>query len=69
MGSCCFTQIMEQIEGGTLIVNSGTGEKKKESEVGDEERDLNTVEGLAEGWKLAEASPSLTASYHRASKN
>ncbi|GAA5973257.1 hypothetical protein JCM11641_003038 [Rhodosporidiobolus odoratus] len=52
-----LAKIMEQIEGGTLIVNKGTEEKPRESSEGDDEvRDLNIVDGLTEGWKLAEAS-------------
>ena len=49
-------QIMEQIEGGTLVVNKGDEEKPKEDAAvspDGEERKLNYVEGLAEGWKLA----------------
>lgn len=47
---------MDQIEGGTLVVNSGASEKRRNSgDVDEDERDLHTVEGLAEGWKLAEA--------------
>lgn len=45
---------MDQIEGGTLIVNKGNEATIKEGSVQDDERDLNLVEGLAEGWKLAE---------------
>ncbi|GAA5885053.1 hypothetical protein JCM6882_007210 [Rhodosporidiobolus microsporus] len=52
-----LAKIMEQIEGGTLIVNKGTEEKPREQAEGDEDfRDLNVVDGLTEGWKLAEAS-------------
>ncbi|GAA5828990.1 hypothetical protein JCM11251_004090 [Rhodosporidiobolus azoricus] len=52
-----LARIMEQIEGGTLIVNKGTEEKPREQQEGDEDfRDLNVVDGLTEGWKLAEAS-------------
>lgn len=46
---------MDQIEGGTLIVNKGNESKPKDSApVDSDERQLNAVEGLAEGWKLAE---------------
>ncbi|BGP19032.1 hypothetical protein JCM10213_009258 [Rhodosporidiobolus nylandii] len=51
-----LAKIMEQIEGGTLIVNKGTEEKPKETTDDDDFRDLNIVDGLTEGWKLAEAS-------------
>lgn len=54
---------MDQIEGGTLIVNRGNEEKSKSSAdaVGDE-RNLNFVEGLEEGWKLAEVSLTFISS-------
>jgi hypothetical protein len=46
---------MDEIEGGTLVINKGDERKPKESASGDpDERNLNTVDGLAEGWKLAE---------------
>ncbi|GAA6012619.1 hypothetical protein JCM10207_009059 [Rhodosporidiobolus poonsookiae] len=52
-----LAKIMDQIEGGTLIVNKGAEEKPREQAEGDEDvRDLNLVDGLTEGWKLAEAS-------------
>ena len=48
-------QIMDQVEGGTLIINKGEEEKAKENADDDPDaRNLNYVEGLAEGWKLAE---------------
>ncbi|GAA5941864.1 hypothetical protein JCM3775_004786 [Rhodotorula graminis] len=50
-----LAKIMEQIEGGTLIVNSASGDKPNVSE-DDDVRDLNLVDGMSEGWKLAEAS-------------
>ncbi|BGP37371.1 hypothetical protein JCM10450v2_001280 [Rhodotorula kratochvilovae] len=50
-----LAKIMDQIEGGTLIVNKGTEEKPREPE-DEDARDLNLVDGLTEGWKLAEAS-------------
>lgn len=43
---------MDEIEGGTLVVNKGDEEKNKTAP-GPDERNLNAVEGLAEGWKLA----------------
>lgn len=55
---------MEQIEGGTLVVNKGDEEKPKEDAAvspDGEERKLNYVEGLAEGWKLAGVRASPTA--------
>lgn len=51
---------MDQIEGGTLIVNKGNQEVSKEIDA--DERDLNTVDGLAEGWKLADVSHPLQRS-------
>ncbi|TNY23350.1 hypothetical protein DMC30DRAFT_347515 [Rhodotorula diobovata] len=51
-----LAKIMEQVEGGTLVVNSAAGEKPAAPEDDDDLRDLNLVDGLAEGWKLAEAS-------------
>lgn len=45
---------MDQIEGGTLIVNKGDAEKPVPATEDPDERNLNYVEGLAEGWKLAE---------------
>lgn len=54
-------QIMDQIEGGTLIINQGDEAKPKgNAEVDPDERNLNYVEGLAEGWKLAEVRSSST---------
>ncbi|GAA5908773.1 uncharacterized protein JCM6883_004164 [Sporobolomyces salmoneus] len=58
-----LSKIMEQIEGGTLMVNraenpeeeAGETEKKEVgNETEEEERDLNAVEGLEAGWKLAQ---------------
>ncbi|CEQ39079.1 SPOSA6832_00582 [Sporobolomyces salmonicolor] len=52
-----LAKIMDQIEGGTLVVNKGTEEKPREQADPDVDvRDLNLVDGLMEGWKLAEAS-------------
>jgi hypothetical protein len=55
---------MDQIEGGTLVVNPAPQtEKAKEAGLNaderpenedDDARDLNVIDGLAEGWKLAE---------------
>ncbi|KDE04048.1 hypothetical protein MVLG_05487 [Microbotryum lychnidis-dioicae p1A1 Lamole] len=50
-----LSKVMEQVEGGTLIVNKGDQETQRHSESNDEERDLNLVEGLEAAWKLAEA--------------
>ncbi|GAA5857308.1 hypothetical protein JCM8547_002211 [Rhodosporidiobolus lusitaniae] len=50
-----LAKIMDQIEGGTLIVNKGNEEKPRE-QADEDFRDLNVVDGLTEGWKLAEAS-------------
>lgn len=46
---------MDQVEGGTLIINKGDEEKAKDSADDDPDaRNINYVEGLAEGWKMAE---------------
>lgn len=50
-----FAQIMEQVEGGDLIVNRGNEEKPSSKNLEDDDRNLNTVEGLQEAYKLAEA--------------
>ena len=50
-----LAKVMEQIEGGTLVLNKGAEEKRKEGAEADDERDLAYVEGLEAGWKLAEA--------------
>ncbi|SCZ92032.1 BZ3500_MvSof-1268-A1-R1_Chr5-3g08293 [Microbotryum saponariae] len=50
-----LSKVMEQVEGGTLIVNKGDQGTQRHSESNDEERDLNLVEGLEAAWKLAEA--------------
>jgi hypothetical protein len=48
---------MNQIEGGTLIVNKGEEAKPRPSaEIDPNERNLNLVDGLEEGWKLANVS-------------
>lgn len=46
---------MEQVEGGELHVNSGSTEQPQTSSVTDDERNLNTVAGFTEGYKLARA--------------
>ncbi|KAK4333359.1 hypothetical protein RTBOTA2_002077 [Rhodotorula toruloides] len=51
-----LAKIMDQIEGGSLVVNKGTEEKPREVEGDEDVRDLNIVDGLTEAWKLAEAS-------------
>lgn len=53
---------MDQIEGGTLVVNPApkpenakeTDSNADEAENEDDARDLNVIDGLSEGWKLAE---------------
>lgn len=60
-----LAKIMDQIEGGTLVVNPAPQtEKAKEAGLNaderpenedDDARDLNVIDGLAEGWKLAES--------------
>lgn len=55
---------MDQIDGGTLIVNKGNEERPKDTlPIDSEERQLNAVEGLAEGWKLAEVSYAFLSFY------
>ncbi|TFY65794.1 hypothetical protein EVG20_g5291 [Dentipellis fragilis] len=49
-----LTRIMEQVEGGDLIVNKGNESKPKE-ESNDSKRDINAVEGLEAALKLAHA--------------
>jgi hypothetical protein len=44
---------MEQVDGGELILNKGDEERPKPSESDEPERDLQTVEGMMEGYKLA----------------
>jgi hypothetical protein len=47
---------MEQVEGGDLVVNRGNVEDQPVQSGGDDEdRNLNTVEGFVEAYKLAEA--------------
>ncbi|GAA6064771.1 hypothetical protein JCM10212_006320 [Sporobolomyces blumeae] len=59
-----LAKIMDQIEGGTLVVNRGFEDEQEEARAkgqaeteheGEEERNLNYVHGLEEGWKTAEA--------------
>lgn len=58
---------MDQIEGGTLVVNPANEDKQSESKEGDDEtRDLNVIDGLSEGWKLAEVSAFKSTRYLRA---
>ena len=55
---------MDQIEGGTLVVNpapktekakvAGSDADERPENEDDDARDLNVIDGLAEGWKLAE---------------
>ncbi|PSR71269.1 hypothetical protein PHLCEN_2v12783 [Hermanssonia centrifuga] len=48
-----LTRIMEQVEGGDLVVNKGDESRPKDTT--SEKRDLNAVEGLEEALKLAQA--------------
>ncbi|OCH96639.1 hypothetical protein OBBRIDRAFT_787212 [Obba rivulosa] len=48
-----LSRIMEQVEGGDLVVNRGDESRPKESS--DSKRDLNAVEGLDAALKLAQA--------------
>lgn len=58
-----LAKIMDQIEGGTLVVNPApkpenakeTDSNADEAENEDDARDLNVIDGLSEGWKLAES--------------
>lgn len=43
---------MDQNEGGTLIVNPRNA--PEDANAGDDERNLNIVDGLPQGWKKAE---------------
>lgn len=56
-------KVMEHIEGGSLVVNQGDEAKPRPTSEDPDERELNAVEGLAEGWKLAHVSL-LLLSYH-----
>jgi hypothetical protein len=51
-------QILEQVEGGDLIVNRGDETRPKGAE--SEKRDFNTVEGLDAAIKLAQVSVIIT---------
>ena len=48
-------QILEQVEGGELVVNKGKEDVPKTGGSG-KERDLNAIEGFEAGFKLAEVS-------------
>ncbi|KAJ7169542.1 maintenance of telomere capping protein 1 [Mycena filopes] len=50
-----LARIMEQVEGGDLIVNRGEESRPKESANSDTPRDLNAVEGYEAAVKLAQA--------------
>ncbi|MBW0544164.1 hypothetical protein O181_083879 [Austropuccinia psidii MF-1] len=50
-----LSKIMEQVDGGELILNKGDEEKPRESESANLERDLQAIEGMTEGYKLAAA--------------
>ncbi len=52
-------QIMEQVEGGDLVVNKGDESRPKETT--SEKRDLNAVAGLEEALKLAQVNPTCAA--------
>jgi len=49
-----LTKIMEQVEGGDLVVNKGNESKPKETAAYEGERDLNAVEGYEQALKLAQ---------------
>lgn len=48
------SQVMEQIEGGDLVVNRGDESKPKESEESDPKRDLNVVDNYDTALKLSQ---------------
>jgi len=48
-----LSKVMEQVDGGDLILNKGDEERPKPSESAEPERDLQAVEGMMEGYKLA----------------
>lgn len=48
-----LSKVMEQVDGGELILNKGDEERAKTPEQGEPERDLQAVEGMLEGYKLA----------------
>lgn len=52
VGCLCF-QVMEQVDGGDLVLNKGEEEKPRERSEDEPERDLQAVEGMTEGYKLA----------------
>ncbi|EGG03860.1 uncharacterized protein MELLADRAFT_78477 [Melampsora larici-populina 98AG31] len=48
-----LSKIMEQVDGGDLVLNKGEEEKPKERNSDEPERDLQAVYGMTEGYKLA----------------
>lgn len=48
-----LSKIMEQVDRGDLVLNKGEEEKPKERSSDDPERDLQAVNGMTEGYKLA----------------
>ncbi|EJU00986.1 hypothetical protein DACRYDRAFT_22821 [Dacryopinax primogenitus] len=50
-----LTKIMEQVEGGDLVVNKGNESKPRNTPAYEGERDLNAVEGYEQALKLAQA--------------
>lgn len=53
------SQVMEQIEGGDLIVNRGNESKPKESEEPDPKLDLNVVDNYDTALKLSQVCASV----------
>jgi len=49
-----FAKVMEQIEGGDLVVNRGNESRPKESDVPDPKRDLNAADNYETGLKLSQ---------------
>ncbi|KNZ47609.1 hypothetical protein VP01_628g6 [Puccinia sorghi] len=48
-----LSKVMEQVDGGDLILNKGDEERPKPSESAGPERDLQAAEGMIDGYKLA----------------
>lgn len=49
-------QVMEQVEGGDLVVNKGDESRPKDAPKGQLQRDLGVVEGFEAAFKLAKVS-------------
>ena len=51
----CF-QVLEQVEGGDLVVNKGDESRPKDASKGHPQRDLGVVDGFDAAFKLAKVS-------------